>query len=306
MLSSPPGLCPPPTPPPPALHPPPPRGHVSPHHPLLPPPSFLRGQTRPCFLSSPPPCPQHSPARALSPPHLETNYFAPPPPHTSTSPGSFPLPPYTSLAWGGHTPSLVPSPQDPLPPRALSRPPLRPSPSRHRALLPTPGQGPGRPVAGPQPRPLSRPNGRGPGEGPGPGPAPTFDHVAVDGGAELLAGRPVPVLPVDDPHLLEEGGLAALARAQQQDLDEALHVGLLPSPRSQTHPSVYAHAHTCLYTCVHTGTFVHVQVCPGLMREGGTRGHLYQQQSLWAGLPGGKWVNWPQALQGPPREYSIL
>uniref|UniRef100_A0A8B9M1F1 Uncharacterized protein n=1 Tax=Accipiter nisus TaxID=211598 RepID=A0A8B9M1F1_9AVES len=62
--------------------------------------------------------------------------------------------------------------------------------------------------------------------------SPTLDHVAVDGGAELLTGRPVPVLPVDDPHLLEEGGLAALARAQQQDLDEALHVRLLRSVRS--------------------------------------------------------------------------
>lgn len=50
----------------------------------------------------------------------------------------------------------------------------------------------------------------------------TFDHVAVDGGAELLARALVEVLPVDDPHLLQEGGLAALARAQQQDLHQPL------------------------------------------------------------------------------------
>lgn len=73
---------------------------------------------------------------------------------------------------------------------------------------PAPGPGPRRPQAAPGRR--------------------TLDNVAVDGGPELLAGRPVPVLPVDDPHLLEEGGLAALARSQQQDLDEALHVGFLP------------------------------------------------------------------------------
>uniref|UniRef100_A0A8C0J718 Uncharacterized protein n=1 Tax=Chelonoidis abingdonii TaxID=106734 RepID=A0A8C0J718_CHEAB len=123
--------------------------------------------------------------------------------------------------------SLTPTflPQGPYPPMlSLSPPPPatrpRPPSSRHLTLLPTPGQRPGRPVAGPQPRPLSRPKQA---QRPRPGPGPTFDHVAVDGGAELLAGHPVPVLPVDDPHLLEEGGLAALARAQQQDLDEALH-----------------------------------------------------------------------------------
>uniref|UniRef100_A0A8C0XL55 Uncharacterized protein n=1 Tax=Castor canadensis TaxID=51338 RepID=A0A8C0XL55_CASCN len=58
-----------------------------------------------------------------------------------------------------------------------------------------------------------------------PGLARTFDHVAVDGGAELLARALVEVLPVDDPHLLQEGGLAALARAQQQDLHQPLHQG---------------------------------------------------------------------------------
>lgn len=56
----------------------------------------------------------------------------------------------------------------------------------------------------------------------------TFDHVAIDGGAELLARALVEVLAVDDPHLLQEGGLAALARTQQQDLHQPLHVGLLP------------------------------------------------------------------------------
>uniref|UniRef100_A0A8V1ALY4 Uncharacterized protein n=1 Tax=Gallus gallus TaxID=9031 RepID=A0A8V1ALY4_CHICK len=70
------------------------------------------------------------------------------------------------------------------------------------------------------PRPGPRPGPRRPQTAPG---RRTLDNVAVDGGPELLAGRPVPVLPVDDPHLLEEGGLAALPRAQQQDLDEALH-----------------------------------------------------------------------------------
>lgn len=72
-----------------------------------------------------------------------------------------------------------------------------------------------------------RPTGPRP-PAPGPGTPGTFDHVAVDGGAELLARALVEVLPVDDAHLLEEGGLAALARAQQQDLHEPLHVGLLP------------------------------------------------------------------------------
>nr|BAC25732.1 unnamed protein product [Mus musculus] len=72
-----------------------------------------------------------------------------------------------------------------------------------------------------------------------PGPAPqgspspaaprTFDHVAVDGGAELLARALVEVLAVDDPHLLQEGGLAALARAQQQDLHQPLHPPKKPS-----------------------------------------------------------------------------
>lgn len=105
------------------------------------------------------------------------------------------------------------------------------------------------PEARPPGRSLARPIWSGPvstdsglaGEGGARAPAPqgspgprapprprTFDHVAVDGGAELLARALVEVLAVDDPHLLQEGGLAALTRTQQQDLHQPLHVGLLP------------------------------------------------------------------------------
>uniref|UniRef100_A0A8B9BD46 Uncharacterized protein n=1 Tax=Anser brachyrhynchus TaxID=132585 RepID=A0A8B9BD46_9AVES len=101
------------------------------------------------------------------------------------------------------------------------------SPVRGSGPATPPAAGPGQPPGGPKPGPST----------PQPAPAPpgapqgarTLDHVAVDGGTELLAGRPVPVLPVDDPHLLEEGGLAALARAQQQDLDESLGKPAWPS-----------------------------------------------------------------------------
>uniref|UniRef100_A0A8C3V0T8 Uncharacterized protein n=1 Tax=Catharus ustulatus TaxID=91951 RepID=A0A8C3V0T8_CATUS len=115
---------------------------------------------------------------------------------------------------------------DPTPPWAESRPGGRMR--RRDSAGGAGGGGPEAPPArGTRPSRLSPPRpgrARRPQSGPSPPPAPTLDHVAVDGGAELLAGRAVPVLPVDDPHLLEEGGLAALARAQQQDLDEALHV----------------------------------------------------------------------------------
>lgn len=60
----------------------------------------------------------------------------------------------------------------------------------------------------------------------------TFDHVAVNGGPEFLPGVLVEVLPVDDPHLFEESRLAALARAEQQDLHQPLHVGFLPGETS--------------------------------------------------------------------------
>uniref|UniRef100_A0A8C4ISC1 Uncharacterized protein n=1 Tax=Dicentrarchus labrax TaxID=13489 RepID=A0A8C4ISC1_DICLA len=52
----------------------------------------------------------------------------------------------------------------------------------------------------------------------------TFDNVAVDCGFEVLPGLLVEVLAVDDPHLFEESGLAALASAQQQDLHQPFHV----------------------------------------------------------------------------------
>uniref|UniRef100_A0ABI7WZ33 Uncharacterized protein n=1 Tax=Felis catus TaxID=9685 RepID=A0ABI7WZ33_FELCA len=108
----------------------------------------------------------------------------------------------------------------PLPARPPARPPGRvlcPGRSeRGRCPAPRRPPPPPHPRAGPGPRSPRRP------------PLCTFNHVAVDGGAELLARALVEVLPVDDPHLLQEGGLAALARAQQQDLHEPLHVGLLP------------------------------------------------------------------------------
>uniref|UniRef100_A0A3Q2CQG0 Uncharacterized protein n=1 Tax=Cyprinodon variegatus TaxID=28743 RepID=A0A3Q2CQG0_CYPVA len=52
----------------------------------------------------------------------------------------------------------------------------------------------------------------------------TFDNVAVDRPSEVIPGLLVEVLAVDDPHLFEESRLAALARAQQQDLHQPLHV----------------------------------------------------------------------------------
>lgn len=56
----------------------------------------------------------------------------------------------------------------------------------------------------------------------------TFDNVAVDRGSEVLSVLQVEVLAVDDPHLFEESRLAALARAEQQDLHQPLHVRFLP------------------------------------------------------------------------------
>lgn len=60
----------------------------------------------------------------------------------------------------------------------------------------------------------------------------TFYNVAVNGGSEILPGLLVEVLPVDDPHLLEERRLAALSGAEQQDLHQALHVRFLPGQTS--------------------------------------------------------------------------
>uniref|UniRef100_A0A8D2G3Q5 Uncharacterized protein n=1 Tax=Theropithecus gelada TaxID=9565 RepID=A0A8D2G3Q5_THEGE len=94
---------------------------------------------------------------------------------------------------------------------------------------------PASPPTGPGPPPATERTRAVPGPAPAAAPAPwpltpgprsrpgTFDHVAVDGGAELLARALVEILPVDDPHLLQEGGLAALACAQQQDLHQPLH-----------------------------------------------------------------------------------
>lgn len=60
----------------------------------------------------------------------------------------------------------------------------------------------------------------------------TFDNVAINRGSEVLPRLLVEVLPVDDPHLFEESRLAALARAEQQDLYQPLHVGFLPGEAS--------------------------------------------------------------------------
>uniref|UniRef100_A0A452IR57 Uncharacterized protein n=1 Tax=Gopherus agassizii TaxID=38772 RepID=A0A452IR57_9SAUR len=57
---------------------------------------------------------------------------------------------------------------------------------------------------------------------------PYLDHVLVDDGPELQQRLLVELAAVDDPHLLEEGGFAALAGAQQQDLDQAAHGPPLP------------------------------------------------------------------------------
>uniref|UniRef100_A0A674GH82 Uncharacterized protein n=1 Tax=Taeniopygia guttata TaxID=59729 RepID=A0A674GH82_TAEGU len=143
-----------------------------------------------------------------------------------------PFPSSAALLW----------PRSSAAPRAKPAPPGAGAAPRAARVTPRragPGQGCGAgtarqeaaaaPAAGPARAASPRPGPAGPAAlpRPSPPPSPTLDHVAVDGGAELLSRRAVPVLPVDDPHLLEEGGLAALARAQQQDLDEALHVGLL-------------------------------------------------------------------------------
>uniref|UniRef100_A0A8C4U635 Uncharacterized protein n=1 Tax=Falco tinnunculus TaxID=100819 RepID=A0A8C4U635_FALTI len=58
---------------------------------------------------------------------------------------------------------------------------------------------------------------------PGPPTAPHLEDVLVDGGPELQQRLLVELAAVDDPHLLEESGLAALTGAQQQDLDQAAH-----------------------------------------------------------------------------------
>lgn len=61
---------------------------------------------------------------------------------------------------------------------------------------------------------------------------PTFDNIAVDSSFELLSGRLVEVLAVDDPHLFEESRLAALAGPEQQDLYQPLYVRFLPGEAS--------------------------------------------------------------------------
>lgn len=55
----------------------------------------------------------------------------------------------------------------------------------------------------------------------------TFNNVAEYSGPELLLGFLVEVLAVDNAHLFEESGLAALARSEQQDLHQPLHVRLV-------------------------------------------------------------------------------
>uniref|UniRef100_A0A7N5JT03 Uncharacterized protein n=1 Tax=Ailuropoda melanoleuca TaxID=9646 RepID=A0A7N5JT03_AILME len=97
----------------------------------------------------------------------------------------------------------------PFPPARRARSPAWDRSERGRC--PAPRRAPPPPRPGPSPRSPLRP------------PPGTFNHVAVDGGAELLARALVEVLPVDDPHLLQESGLAALARAQEQDLHKPLH-----------------------------------------------------------------------------------
>lgn len=55
----------------------------------------------------------------------------------------------------------------------------------------------------------------------------TFNNVAINRGSEVFFGLLIEVLPVDNAHLLEESGLAALARSEQQDLHEPLDVRLV-------------------------------------------------------------------------------
>uniref|UniRef100_A0A8C8RKT9 Uncharacterized protein n=1 Tax=Pelusios castaneus TaxID=367368 RepID=A0A8C8RKT9_9SAUR len=183
---------------------------------------------------------------ALSYPHLPLPGATPQPAlPTGTVPWA-PAPPalpHRDCAMG---PTLLPLPhQD----RAMG-PTLPPLPQRARAMGPSPSCSPPQgPCHGPQATPTPP---QGPCHGPHPTPpppplspprarprraAPTFDDVAVDGGAELLAGRPVPVLPVDDPHLLEEGGLAALARPRLLPLR---HVIARSPPRRFTSPCAAA------------------------------------------------------------------
>uniref|UniRef100_A0A8D2J944 Uncharacterized protein n=1 Tax=Varanus komodoensis TaxID=61221 RepID=A0A8D2J944_VARKO len=71
--------------------------------------------------------------------------------------------------------------------------------------------------------PLPHGNGYRPAGSPAPVHARPRPPRHAHGGAELLSSGAVPVLPVNDAHLFEEGALAALARAQQQDLDEPFH-----------------------------------------------------------------------------------
>uniref|UniRef100_A0A8B9RCQ0 Uncharacterized protein n=1 Tax=Astyanax mexicanus TaxID=7994 RepID=A0A8B9RCQ0_ASTMX len=61
-----------------------------------------------------------------------------------------------------------------------------------------------------------------------------LDDVVEDGVSEVQQRFLVELLAVDDPHLLEEGGLAALPRAQQQDLHQPPHRAPL-TPRAMCH-----------------------------------------------------------------------
>lgn len=130
----------------------------------------------------------------------------------------------------GASPTRRPRPGPPNPPKPAA-------PEKGEAEAPLPGQRPPVPPRIPAPQP------RHPGAAAAP--ARTWAHlgagaragtrrrahledVVEDGVAELEQRLLVELAAVDDAHLLEEGGLAALARAQQQDLHEPLHVGLLP------------------------------------------------------------------------------
>lgn len=55
----------------------------------------------------------------------------------------------------------------------------------------------------------------------------TFYNITINRGPEVFFGPLIEVLPVDNAHLLEESGLAALARSEQQDLHEPLDVRLV-------------------------------------------------------------------------------
>lgn len=55
----------------------------------------------------------------------------------------------------------------------------------------------------------------------------TFYYITMNCGSEVFFGLLIEVLAMDNAHLLEESGLAALARSEQQDLHEPLDVRLV-------------------------------------------------------------------------------